>query len=135
MNIQRKNGFWILLFSIPLIGQTVNAQQPNEKPVGYWNVKSKTMGGMQFWSDVRFASDGKQGGWKIQRNSNTGHHRLIDSNYVRQAWGNLAHCNAELDRRIIAGIAKPASGKLVIVMHGLIRTSNSIGCTKNKLDP
>ena len=88
---------------------------------GNWNWKSRTLGGLQFWSDIRSV-----GGWRVQRNSQTGHFRLIDPGNVRHAWGDLCHCNQELDRKISEGHARPHAGRIVIVLHGLMRTKNSM---------
>ena len=75
----------------------------------------------RFWTDVRYAS-----GWRIQQNSQTGHFRLLDSRNVRHAWGNRLHCDQALDQLIVKGNAKLYTGKVVIVLHGLIRTSSSM---------
>lgn len=98
-----------------------NSEMPANTQPGNWNWKTKTLGGLQFWSDVRYV-----GGWRVQRHSPTGHFRLIDPRNVRHAWGNLVHCNQELDERIANGIVKPCAGKIVIVLHGLMRTKNSM---------
>lgn len=89
--------------------------------LGYFNLKFKTLGGQHFWTDVRYV-----GGWRIQNNSETGHYRLIDSNNVRHAWGDYQHCSQLLDQQINAGVVKPDTGKVVIALHGLIRTSASM---------
>jgi pimeloyl-ACP methyl ester carboxylesterase len=96
-------------------------RQPTDEPVGYPNWKTPTLGGQQFWTDVRHA-----GGWRIQGNSETGHYRLLDPKDVRHAYGNRIHCDQTLDRLIVDGQAKQYSGKVVIVLHGLIRTKNSM---------
>lgn len=93
----------------------------NEQPQGYLNLKMKTLGGSQFWTDVRYA-----GGWRIQQNSETGHHRLLNQSSVRMAWGNRLHCDQKLDQAITSGRTQICSGKLVIVLHGLIRTNGSM---------
>lgn len=93
----------------------------DDKPVGYFNVKTKTFGGQQFWTDVRYV-----GGWRIQNNSETKHFRLIDARNVRHAWGNQLHCNQVLNQAIDEGKAKRCSGRMVIILHGLIRTSKSM---------
>jgi len=95
--------------------------QDKEKPIGYLNWQMPTLGGQQFWTDVRYAS-----GWRIQQNSQTGHFRLLDPRNVRHAWGNRLHCDQALDQLIVKGNAKPYTGKVVIVLHGLIRTSSSM---------
>lgn len=96
-------------------------QAPQERPVGYINWPTKTLGGAQFWTDVRYA-----GNWRIQRNSETQHCRLLNQNNVRQAWGNRIHCEQVLNQAIVNGQTQLCSGKLVIVLHGLIRTSGSM---------
>lgn len=114
------------------VGQTLPANQnknmqqieevpDEESPIGYVNWKLKTMGGQQFWTDVRYA-----GGWRVQRNSETEHCRLLDPLNVRNAWGNQLHCNQILDGMIEKGKATTCKGKVVIILHGLIRTSNSM---------
>ena len=84
-----------------------------------WNFK--TMGGRQIWTDVVHVSD-----WCIQRNAMTGHHRLIDPNNVRHGWGTFKHCKQRLDERIDSGSVLPNSGKVVVILHGLMRSSNSM---------
>lgn len=102
-------------------GAAVEKNASVEKPRGFPNWKLPTFGGKQFWTDVRFC-----GGWRIQENSETGHFRLLDSNNVRQAWGNLAHCNLELDQRVAKGKVRQVKGKVVILLHGLMRTNEAM---------
>ena len=97
--------------------QVVNAQAPSPAPRSNLNWQMKTLGGVQFWTDVRV-----EGGWRVQQNSETGHFRLIDANKVRQAWGSQAACELELDQKIGAKIVTPYSGKVVILLHGLGRS-------------
>jgi pimeloyl-ACP methyl ester carboxylesterase len=98
-----------------------NAGDKPEPARGFFNLPTKTFGGMQFWSDVRCI-----GGWKIQRNSSTGHHRLLRPDGTRMAWGNLPHCDQELGQQVNAGVVQRESGKVVILLHGLMRASNSM---------
>lgn len=46
------------------------------------NVKAPTMGGTVWWNDIASSC-----GWRVQRNTWTGHCRIIDNMDVRQAWG------------------------------------------------
>ncbi len=112
----------------PLEGNPIVAPFPqpptdsdDQEPHGFYNWNLKTLGGMQFWTDVRIVGD-----WKIQRHSQTGHYRLLNPDSVRFAWGNLDHCNQELDQRIKAGVVIPYRGKVVILLHGLMRTNNAM---------
>ena len=98
-----------------------NPQKQQEEPRGYFNLRTKTLGGMQFWTDVRSVQN-----WRIQRNVKTGHHRLLDPTNLRHAWGNRPHCDLKMNELITAGTVKPHRGKVVIVLHGMIRTRNSM---------
>ena len=93
----------------------------NTKPVGYFNVKFKTLGGMQFWTDVIHFHH-----WRIQRNVISGHFRLIDANNIRHAWGNFAHCEQKLRTVAIEKNMPPMRGTVVIMLHGLGRTRASL---------
>ena len=99
----------------------LNPAQNTPAPVGFQNWQLPTLGGSQYWTDVRFV-----GGWKIQRNSETGHHRLLDGNSIRHGWGNLAHCNQQLAMRMANGLVTPNRGKVVITLHGLVRSNLSM---------
>ncbi|MFK7768272.1 MAG: esterase/lipase family protein [Mariniblastus sp.] len=142
---------WFLLFSIVCVTNTLTAaaQEPSQagdqttgdqttgdqtptqsgsgtvldesKPIGFKNWKTRTLGGQQFWTDVRFT-----GGWRVQHNTMTKHYRLIDSGDVRHAWGNRLHCDMTLDKLVADGTVKLYRGKIVIVLHGLMRTSNAM---------
>jgi len=92
-----------------------------KKPEGFINLPVRTGGGRQFWTDLR-----NVGGWRIQQNSETGHHRLIDATQVRRAWGNFAHCEQTLEQRIQDRQVVRPTGKVVILLHGLVRTRNSM---------
>jgi pimeloyl-ACP methyl ester carboxylesterase len=99
-------------------GPNIQTDESDNRPVGYFNLKTKTFGGQQFWTDVRFV-----GGWRVQNNSETKHFRLIDSKNVRHAWGNQLHCDQVLDQAIENGDPQYCQGPLVILLHGLSRSS------------
>ena len=111
-----------LFFLVGISSSAMSQEPPESSANSKLNLPTKTLGGKQFWTDVRF-----QGGWKIQQNALTGHFRLLDKSKVLRAWGTLAACQNVLDRAINDGTVKPTSGRVVIVLHGLIRTSNSMG--------
>lgn len=46
------------------------------------NIKFPTMGGEVWWNDLA-----EYNGWRVQRNSATGHCRILDPEDVRHAWG------------------------------------------------
>lgn len=86
------------------------------------NVPTQTLGGMQFWSDRLLFHQ-----WRIQRNVLTGHCRLLDGEGVRHAWGSFDACRRQLDDIRRQRELPPMSGRVVIALHGLIRTRNSTG--------
>lgn len=78
------------------------------------NVPLRTFGGLQYWNDERVVGE-----WRIQRNVLSGHHRLIDSDEHRQAWGDFDACERRLQLACEAGDAVPVRGEVVVVLHGL----------------
>lgn len=100
----------------------------SEEEVGYLNLPIKTLGGRQYWTDVRFLD-----GWKIQHNAATGHFRLLDPQDVRRAWGNRAHCEKFLNETAQEQGLKPPAGRVVVLMHGLIRSSESMRSIRKHL--
>ena len=117
---------------VMVVGQEAPGQSgtslSNQKPEGYMNLPVRTAGGMQFWTDLQNVS-----GWRIQQNSETGHCRLIDPKLVRRAWGNFAHCQQSLQERVATGQVVQPSGQVVILLHGLVRTSNSMDVMEKHL--
>ncbi len=86
-----------------------------------FNLKLKTLGGQQFWTDVVYV-----GGWKLQRNEMDKHFRLIDPKSYRHAWGSYEGCKNVLDRKIAEGEATQIKGEVVILLHGLMRSRRSL---------
>lgn len=96
-----------------VLGQTV--------PGTNLNITTPTGGGKQFWTD-RFVHHG----WRIQRNIYTGHHRLLDDKNFRRAWGTYDGCREEFEHLRIKGNLPPVRGKVVVTVHGLGRTRESM---------
>ena len=102
--------------------QNINLQDSkNTVPVDSLGLKWKTLGGKQFWTDVHHC-----GGWRIQKNAMANYCRLLDKSNVQHVCGTLDACHNELDQLIAKGDVQQVSGRVVIVLHGLIRTSNSM---------
>jgi len=78
----------------------------------------KTLGGRQFWGDLLFFHD-----WRIQRNVFTGHCRLLDGDDHRHASGTFEHCRETLDQIRRTRDLKPMSGRGVLLIHGILRSS------------
>src|SRR5688572_29916526 len=70
----------------PILGETPALP---EAPLP--NLEAPTLGGKQVWGDIHVFHD-----WRVQRNSLTGHCRLLDGHDVRLAWGIEADCRARL---------------------------------------
>lgn len=81
-----------------------------------------TLGGKQLWAD-EFVS----AGYRIQENVVSHHHRLLDPDDVRIAWGTWSHCKERFDRlREQKGLRVP-SRHLVLLLHGVFRSKDSFG--------
>lgn len=95
-----------------------------------WNLAVKTAGGTQIWTDHLY-----RGGYRIQQNALTGHWRLLDSANIRRAWGTRSQCNTALNKLEPAaqGDALDQPKHIVILLHGLMRTRNSMALLEEKL--
>ena len=80
-----------------------------------------TLGGKQFWADELFFR-----GWRIQRNVLSDHCRLLDPSDRRHSWGTLEQCRAKLDEIKRRQKLPPMRGRAVVVLHGLIRSRESM---------
>jgi len=73
-----------------------------------------TLGGQQFWADELFFHQ-----WHIQRNTVTGHCRLLDGKNFRHKSGSYQECVDSLEAIKERKKLPSMSGKAVIVLHGL----------------
>jgi len=92
------------------------------------NLKLKTLGGIQFWSDVHFFH-----GWHVQQHSTTGHFRLLDADDVRHAWGTRDECFAALEVIKKEQEIPPKPGRTVILVHGIVRSARSMNAIRKRL--
>ena len=92
------------------------------------NPATKTMGGRQFWGDVRFFH-----GWRIQKHILTGHHRLLDPEDHRFESGSLEACTTKLHEIRKTRNLPPMSGRAVILIHGIGRSSKSFSAMSKAL--
>ncbi|MBN1590824.1 MAG: alpha/beta hydrolase [Pirellulales bacterium] len=129
----------VLLFValIALFGLTISGAKPSEKETqdtkpstghAEW-IPMPTMGGKQFWADELFFRS-----WRIQRNALTNHCRLLDPSNRRHAWGTFDECRAKLDEIKHERKLPPMTGRAVIVLHGLIRSRESMSRLCEYLD-
>ncbi len=88
-----------------------------------FNLPLPTLGGKQLWSDLFFHV-----GWRIQRHCYTGTHRLLDPADIRRAWGTYEDCLAACPTDL-----RPDSPQLIILLHGLSRSKDSLGTLARQL--
>jgi pimeloyl-ACP methyl ester carboxylesterase len=93
--------------------RSANAEESGQRKENM-NLDMPTLGGMQFWTDELFFHD-----LHIQRNSFSGHCRLLDGKGRRLAWGTFEQCQAELESIKLKKKLPPMSGRAVILLHGL----------------
>lgn len=84
------------------------------------NLQLPTFGGKQFWADWRWRE-----GWRIQENVLTGHHRVLDPNDRRQAWGSWEACLAEFERKA-PQVERADKRHLVMLLHGMGRSRRAL---------
>lgn len=61
-----------------MTGRIISALNGGAMP----NIPFPTLGGKMMWDDIHECS-----GWRIQRNSFTGHYRILNPDNIRKAWG------------------------------------------------
>ena len=105
---------------------TADDEPPNSKP--WLNVATKTLGGRQFWGDVVHFHN-----WRIQHNVVTKHYRLLDGDDTRHAWGSREQCQAKLDEIKHDQKLPRMSGRGVILIHGITRSSKSMSAFREPL--
>ncbi|MHC4380374.1 MAG: alpha/beta fold hydrolase [Planctomycetota bacterium] len=110
---------WALLVSC---SNPMTDSAPTTRP----NLALPTLGGKQVWADRRW-----QEGWRVQQNVLSGHHRLLDPNDRRRAWGSLAAC--ELAMRERAPSARPEQDSLVVLLHGMGRSRAAFAKMQDRL--
>lgn len=95
---------------------------------GFPNLPIWTLGGDQFWADVFVYH-----GWRIQENVFTGHHRLLDAQDLRRAWGSYEACQSAFQtyRRDLK--FEPKSNHWVFILHGLFRGKDSVEPLRSEL--
>jgi len=102
--------------------ETLTHEEPNAMFSGRFRpqLDTPTLGGRQFWGDVLFFQ-----GYRIQHNILTNHYRLLDAKDIRRAWGTREECQEALDKIKVAQQLPAMSGKAVILIHGIFRSSKS----------
>jgi pimeloyl-ACP methyl ester carboxylesterase len=84
------------------------------------NLPLPTLGGKQLWADVFV-----YGGWRIQQQVWTGHHRLLDRADVRHGWGTFTQCLEAFDRARARHAIVVHGDHLVLLLHGIFRAKDA----------
>jgi pimeloyl-ACP methyl ester carboxylesterase len=92
-----------------------------DSATGYWNLRLKTAGGKQLWTDVWL-----EPAFHIQRHALTGHYRLLDERNVRWAWGSWEACRQAVGKLRDERAIEPVRGPVVILLHGLARSHSAM---------
>ena len=112
------NTLLVVLIALGISTQHIDAQVTADTNI---NITAPTGGGKQFWTD-RFVHHA----WRIQRNIYTGHYRLLDNKDFRWAWGTYEGCQLEFERLRVKNNLPPVRGKVLITIHGLGRSRQSM---------
>lgn len=99
-------------------GQEINE---SDGMTGPFNLPLKTWGGLQVWTDLQHHH-----GWRIQQHAISKHCRLIDPRNVRRAWGSRTQCEEQLEALTAAVHEPQESNRILLLLHGLGRTRNSM---------
>ena len=92
---------------------------PANKRLGF---SIPTLGGKQLWADEFIC-----GGYRIQENIVSGHHRLLNPADIRLCWGTWSRCKEEFDSLYQSGSVHLPSRHLVLLVHGVFRSKDSFG--------
>jgi pimeloyl-ACP methyl ester carboxylesterase len=112
-------GLRAALFSALLLApSTAMPQDPQTEPPV--NLPAPTLGGKQLWADTFVYA-----GWRLQEHVWTGHVRLLDPGDLRRCWGTYEQCRRVFEELRRDQAIAPASGHLVLLIHGLGRAKES----------
>lgn len=110
----------------------MNKYSPDQRrttTTGRFNAPLPTLGGRQLWADELVFRQ-----WRIQRNTVTGHFRLLDEANVRRAWGSLNECRDKLEHVKSKRGLPPLAGSVVLALHGLFRSRSAMDRIRQYLD-
>jgi len=92
------------------------------------NWQLPTFGGLQYWADEFIYHT-----YRIQRHTSTGHYRLLNGDEERLVWGTYDQCRAKFDEIKQSEKLKPLPKRIVLTLHGMIRTRHSMNSMANYL--
>ncbi len=115
----------ICILTASLFADPRVARAQDEAP---WNLPAPTLGGTQFWRDSHVFA-----GWRIQENVLTRHSRLLGPEDTRRAWGTYAQVKERLDDLKQIENIQPPSKHLVLLVHGILRSTGTFSALENAL--
>jgi hypothetical protein len=122
---------WLILATGQVLSQTESepsGEERLEESMANWNLALPTLGGKQLWTDYRYWY-----GWRVQYNNTLGHWRLLDPKAIRRAWGTKDEVLRELQRIQPTSDESAPPTEVVILLHGLMRTSSCMKPLANEI--
>ena len=112
---------WLFVHGDSAAEEVAGERAPQTEQKSVLNLDSPTFGGMQFWTDQLVFHE-----WRIQRHAVSGHCRLLDDKNVRRKWGSFEDCVQDLEKSKQQLQLPPLKPRVVLVLHGLIRSRDSM---------
>jgi hypothetical protein len=85
--------------------------------------------GWEYWSDVAVAR-----GFRMQRHAVYDGYRVLDAADKCVAAGSRNQCEKEMAYRVSTGLAKPYEGEVVLLLHGVLRSSRNTATLGKRLE-
>jgi len=122
MNTRIRNSFVWLLILTGSMTASIHADDDATTPSLFKSpARTPTFGGKQFWTDELIFHQ-----WRIQRNVLTNACRLLDDEDYRRAGGSFEECQQELERLKRELNMPPLRPRVVLVLHGLLRSRDAM---------
>ncbi|QDV71131.1 Alpha/beta hydrolase family protein [Rosistilla carotiformis] len=128
--MRTKFSIWLILLVAIMNQSTNHADEPVPESAGFVaNLKLPTLGGVQFWTDLRWWY-----GWRIQQNKLTDQCRLLNPSNIRHFSGSREACDARLAAIMNDGPWPESPQRVVVCMHGLMRTHRSFASLGKRIE-
>jgi len=115
--------YWILLAG------AIGAPADGERPLIPKFVPRISFIGWEYWSDVAVDD-----GCRLQRHAIYDGYRVLDGKNRCVASGSREECQRDIAERLERGLVKPLRGEVVLLMHGVLRSSRSMAKLKTRLE-
>jgi len=88
-----------------------------------------SVAGWEYWSDVSVAQ-----GCRVQKHAVYDGYRILDESNKCIVAGSREKCDKELAYRVSTGLAKPFEGEVVLLLHGVLRSSRNTATLGKRLE-